>query len=105
MNARIFDRNWSHYDFHNVVFQPQGMSVEALQAGHDWVTHEFYRPWRIARRLARHAKRPQGLGSLFYHAAINFAYYGRTVCWNIKGWNPAEERKLIFDLLPQLSKA
>jgi len=105
MSSRIFDRNWSHYDFHNVVFQPQGMSAEALQAGHDWVTYEFYRPWRIAKRLARHAKRPRGLASLFHHAAINFAYYGRTVCWNIKGWNPAKERKLIFDLVPQLSKA
>jgi len=81
------------------------MAAEALQAGHDWVTHEFYRPWRIAKRLARHVKRPRGLTTLVYHAAINFAYYGRTVCWNIKGWDPAEEKKVIFDLVHQLGKA
>jgi len=96
MKDRILDRNWSHYDFHHVVFQPRGMSVETLQAGHDWVTREFYRPWRIARRLARHVKRPCGVATLPYHAAINFAYYGRVVRWNIRGWNPVadEDRTL-----------
>ncbi|MFH1741679.1 MAG: radical SAM protein [bacterium] len=91
MENRIFDRNWTHYDFHHVVFEPRGMSAEALQAGHDWVTREFYRPWRIARRLARHAKRPHGLATMPYHAAINFAYYGRVVRWHFRGWDPEKE--------------
>jgi radical SAM superfamily enzyme YgiQ (UPF0313 family) len=87
---RILDRNWSHYDFHHVVFEPHGMSAEALQAGHDWVTYEFYRPRRIAKRLARHAARPNGIKTLPYVAAVNLAYYGRTVRWHIRGWNPQE---------------
>jgi len=87
--ARITDRDWSHYDFHHVVFEPRRMSAEELQAGHDWVTREFYRPWRIARRLARMALRPRGWRALPYAAAINLAYYGRTVRWNIRGRDPA----------------
>ena len=94
MEDRILDRNWSHYDFHHVVFQPLGMSAETLQAGHDWVTREFYRPWRIARRLARHVNRHHGLATFPYHAGINLAYYGRVVRWNIGGWNPVGEEVL-----------
>ncbi len=89
MKNRLTDLNWSHYDFHNVVFQPRLMSACDLQAGHDWVTHQFYRPWNILRRLWRHALRPGGLATLPYMAAISFGYYGRTVRWNIRGWNPA----------------
>ena len=55
---RIFDRNWEDYDFHHTVFQPAHMSSRDLQAGHDWVTRQFYRPWRIVRRLWRHLQRP-----------------------------------------------
>jgi radical SAM superfamily enzyme YgiQ (UPF0313 family) len=90
MAPRILDRDWSHYDFHRVVFEPERMSAEALQAGHDWVTREFYRPWRIARRLARRAVLPRGLPTMAPAAAINAAYYGRVARWHIRGWNPAE---------------
>lgn len=76
MGDRILDRNWAHYDFHHVVFQPSRMSVEALQAGHDWLTREFYRPWRVARRLWRLAVRPRSARVLPYAAAINAAYTG-----------------------------
>ncbi|MBN1268200.1 MAG: B12-binding domain-containing radical SAM protein [Kiritimatiellae bacterium] len=92
MQARLTDRDWAHYDFHSVVFQPAGMDAASLQAGHDWVTREFYRPWRILRRLWRHALRPGGVGPLVYLAAINFAYYGRVVRWGIRGCNPAAKR-------------
>ena len=91
MRERILDRNWAHYDFHHVVFEPTGMSAESLQAGHDWVTHEFYKPWRIARRMARWVRRPRGWKTLPYMAAINMAYYGRSRRWGIRGWNPAME--------------
>lgn len=66
-------------------------AVEAMQAGHDWITREFYRPWRIARRLAWHSRRPRSWSTWPYVAAVNLAYYGRTVTWGIRGWNPAEE--------------
>lgn len=87
---RIFDRDWADYDFHHAVFQPAKMSPRDLQAGHDWVTYQFYRPWRILRRLWRHLRRPGAWASLPYLAAVNAAYRGRIVGWQIRGWNPAE---------------
>jgi radical SAM superfamily enzyme YgiQ (UPF0313 family) len=86
---RIVDHDWAHYDFHHAVFRPAGMSRAALQAGHDWVTHEFYRPWRIARRLWRYARRPDGLAMMRHVAAVNLAYYGRIRRWGIRGSDPA----------------
>ena len=65
------------------------MSPRDLQAGHDWATSEFYSPWRILRRLWRHLRRPGAWTSLPYLAAVNAAYYGRTLRWRIRGWNPA----------------
>ncbi|MDP6524388.1 MAG: radical SAM protein [Kiritimatiellia bacterium] len=86
---RLRDHDWSHYDFHRVVFQPKHMTIDQLQQGHDWITHEFYRPWRIARRFVRHALRPGGSGTTKYLAAINMAYWGRIRTWGIKGKDPA----------------
>lgn len=91
MTERVLDRNWAHYDFHHVVFQPWGMSAEALQAGHDWVTRQFYRPWRIARRLARALVRPRFWRGWLYIAALNLAFYSRVRQWHIRGWDPAAE--------------
>lgn len=90
MRERIFDRDWSHYDYHHVVFEPRRMTARQLQEGHDWVTHQFYRPWRIARRLARMALRPDRR-ALHYAAAINAAYYGRTLRWKIRGRDPERD--------------
>ncbi len=94
MASRIHERDWSNYDYHHVVFRPARMTAEQLQAGHDWVTRKFYRPWRIARRLARMALRPGGLRILKYAAALNAAYYGRTVRWNIRGYDPRGSSRL-----------
>lgn len=90
MQDRILDRNWAHYDFHHAVFTPWAMSAESLQAGHDWVTREFFRPGRILRRVRRHLRRPRAWESLPYVLAVNLAYYGRVLRWHIRGWNPAE---------------
>ena len=87
MRERIIDRDWSHYDYHHVVFEPRLMTASELQTGHDWVTHQFYRPWRIARRLARMARRADRR-ALAHAAAINGAYYGRTLRWGIRGEDP-----------------
>ena len=91
MKDRLTDGDWSHYDFHHAVFRPKYMSAADLQAGHDWVTHQFYRPWRMVRRMWRHAFRPGGLASLPYLAAVNLAYYGRTFRWKIRGRDPARQ--------------
>jgi hypothetical protein len=50
---RIVDRNWAHYDFRNVVFEPKNMSRQELKKGHDWVLRGFYSVRSISRRLAR----------------------------------------------------
>lgn len=91
MRDRILDTNWGHYDFHHVVFQPRRLSAESLQAGHDWMTREFYSPARISKRLARWTVQKRGLSTLPYAAAINLAYFGRIRTWHIKGWNPNNE--------------
>ena len=100
MEGRILDRNWQHYDFHHAVFEPRGMSAESLQAGHDWVTREFYRPWRIARRLAWRMRWPRGIQTTPYAFAMNMAYYGRTWRWGICGWDPADETYSLPSIFP-----
>lgn len=47
--GRITDRDWSHYDFSHVVFEPLRMSAAQLRAGHDRVLTEFY-SWKSAGR-------------------------------------------------------
>jgi radical SAM superfamily enzyme YgiQ (UPF0313 family) len=91
MQLRIFERHWENYDFHSVVFQPKNMSAASLQAGHDWITREFYRPWHIISRIWRHLRRKRGLAGLPYLAAVNMAYYGRVINWRIRGFNPAAQ--------------
>jgi len=51
--GRIFDRDWSHYDFGHVVFEPLHMSRETLDLGVAWISREFYSRRRVARRVAR----------------------------------------------------
>jgi len=97
MQDRIFDYDWSKYDFHNAVFNPKKMTARELKAGHDWVTCEFYRPGRIAKRLLRHVARPRGLKTMIYVAALNLAYYGRVATWKIKGWDPAIDRRKAYE--------
>jgi radical SAM superfamily enzyme YgiQ (UPF0313 family) len=50
--GRIVDRDWSHYDFRHVVFEPRKMSRAALRAGHDWVLSRFYSAPAVLSRLA-----------------------------------------------------
>lgn len=51
--GRIFDKDWSRYDFSHVVFEPKRMSVKSLKEGHDRVLCAFYSKRSIARRLGR----------------------------------------------------
>jgi radical SAM superfamily enzyme YgiQ (UPF0313 family) len=92
MRQRIIVRDWSKYDFHHPVFTPSNMTLDQLQAGHDWVTSRFYRPGRILRRMLRHLKRPRTWETLKYILALNLAYHGRIRSWRIRGWNPGRHR-------------
>ena len=49
--GRIFDKDWSHYDFNHVVFEPLHMSCETLNKGVSWVLREFHTRKRVARRV------------------------------------------------------
>lgn len=51
--GRIFDKDWSHYDFNHVVFEPRQMSREALDKGVSWVLRQFHTRRAIARRAWR----------------------------------------------------
>jgi len=51
--GRITDRNWAHYDFGHVVFEPKQMSAATLKAGHDRVLAQFYSWKNSAGRFLR----------------------------------------------------
>jgi radical SAM superfamily enzyme YgiQ (UPF0313 family) len=51
--GRIFDKDWSLYDFGHIVFEPKHMSPRMLKAGTDWVQSHFYSRKSISRRLWR----------------------------------------------------
>jgi len=89
MKDRIIDNDWSHYDFHHVVFRPQRMTAQALQQGHDWLTREFYRPWRIVRRIARLLASLRTWRVVPFSLGLNLAYLGRVIRWRIQGALPA----------------
>ncbi len=95
MKNRIIDFDWSRYDFHHAVFQPENMSEEDLKDGHDWITQRFYSPGRIIRRAWRYMWRPKGLSTLLFLIGVNLAYYGRVRAWKIKGRNPAFSQKAV----------
>ena len=51
--GHILDKDWSHYDFGHVVYQPQHMSRETLDKGVAWVQRQFYARHRITHRAWR----------------------------------------------------
>jgi radical SAM superfamily enzyme YgiQ (UPF0313 family) len=51
--GRILDRDWAHYDFGHVVYEPLHMSCETLDHGVAWVQKGFYARRAIARRTWR----------------------------------------------------
>ena len=50
---RIIDKDWSHYDFFHVVFEPKKMTREMLHAGTAWIQQQFYSSKNILRRIRR----------------------------------------------------
>lgn len=70
--GRIFDRDWSHYDGHFVVFRPRNMSPWELQGLILWAYRRFYAPRR-------------GIEALLRGRWTNVApmFYGR---WIIRRW-------------------
>jgi hypothetical protein len=89
MKKRIIDGNFEHYDYRHVVFEPKRMRPEQLQSGADWVIRSYYAPWRIIKRTVRWLCTPKGWSHFIYPFVLNWAYFGRTVAFGIKGYNPA----------------
>ena len=75
--GRIVDRDWSHYDFRHVVFDPQRMSRDDLQAGHDWVLAGFYSCRRGLARVLREIRYLPLSTILLGTAPLNHAYRHR----------------------------
>ena len=67
--GRVVTKDWSQYKS-NIVFEPNLMSRELLQKGHDWVWREFYSLPSIWRRvgIARHNLLILWATNLFYRA-------------------------------------
>lgn len=49
--GRIITKDWSKYDFSDVVFEPKNMSHSMLKDGHDWVLREFYSRRSVLKRI------------------------------------------------------
>jgi radical SAM superfamily enzyme YgiQ (UPF0313 family) len=86
--GRIRTRDWAHYDFGHVVFEPEHLSPDLLRAGHAWVQRRFYSWPSTWRRIARgfgwlgpavalHALLPLNLGYRLRHRAFGTFEKGR----------------------------
>ncbi len=86
--ARIIDRDWSHYDFRHCVIRPARMTPQQLQDGADWLYRQFYRLDRIILRTARSAFT---LGTLpaYLIWRLNLTYRYDNIHERIIGRNPA----------------
>jgi radical SAM superfamily enzyme YgiQ (UPF0313 family) len=51
--GRIIDRNWAHYDYHHVVFEPRLMSRDELEVGFIKMMNSFFSFRSIFKRLSR----------------------------------------------------
>ncbi len=76
---RILTRDWDLYDGQHVVFQPKGMTVEQLQAGHEAAWKKTYSWAAITKRLCGSRTRPfvaiaSNLGYRFYAQHLDTHY-------------------------------
>jgi radical SAM superfamily enzyme YgiQ (UPF0313 family) len=90
--GRIVDRDWSHYDFRHVVFEPQSMSRHALQAGHDWVLANFYSSRAVLSRVL-HEFRYLPLSTIMLASGpLNYGYRRRLKTDRTWRFEPPVER-------------
>ena len=77
--GRIRTEDWTKYDGQHVVYEPEGMSAEALQEGTRQAWEDTYKITSIARRLFRSRTRPMlsiasNLGYRFYANRLDRYY-------------------------------
>jgi hypothetical protein len=73
-DGRIFDKNWSHYDFNYVVFEPAHMSPATLDAGVAWVVREFHTASRVTTRVRKSLRYLNPLVVLAGEVPINLGF-------------------------------
>jgi radical SAM superfamily enzyme YgiQ (UPF0313 family) len=66
--GRILTRDWSKYDYGNVVFKPKLMEPEVLEEGALWTAREFYSRSSIISRFAYNWRHP------LTYAVMNASY-------------------------------
>ena len=76
-SGRLVEEDWEKYDFSHVVFEPQQMSRQTLQDGHDWLLSRFYSRAAIARRLFRELAYLCPATILVATAPLNLSYRRR----------------------------
>jgi radical SAM superfamily enzyme YgiQ (UPF0313 family) len=75
--GRIIDRDWGHYDFRHVVFEPALLSRGDLLQGHDWVLQQFYSRISIKNRFLRELRYLQPSTMLRTTIPLNLSYRSR----------------------------
>jgi radical SAM superfamily enzyme YgiQ (UPF0313 family) len=65
---RLTTNNWDLYDTRHVVYQPIGITPEALKTGYDWAYREFYRWSNIFTAARAHRSSKHSLKHLAYSA-------------------------------------
>jgi radical SAM superfamily enzyme YgiQ (UPF0313 family) len=66
--GRLTTRNWDLYDTRHVVYQPSGITPEALKAGYDWSYRAFYEWGAIFKGAAAHRSLKHSIKHLAYSA-------------------------------------
>ena len=66
--GRLTTKNWDLYDTRHVVYQPMGLTPEALKAGYDWSYRAFYEWGAIFKAAAAHQSPKHALKHLAYSA-------------------------------------
>jgi radical SAM superfamily enzyme YgiQ (UPF0313 family) len=68
IEGRLRTDDWDLYDTRNIVFEPKGMSAEALKSGYEWAYREFYSWAIIYRSSQQHVVLNQSLRNFSYSA-------------------------------------
>jgi radical SAM superfamily enzyme YgiQ (UPF0313 family) len=66
--GRLTTTNWDLYDTRHVVYQPMGLTPQALKAGYDWSYRAFYEWDSIFQAAAAHQSAKHALKHLAYSA-------------------------------------
>lgn len=97
--GRIFDKNWSHYDFFHVVYEPLLMDAETLHKGTAWLQREFYSYKNISKRIIRSSRYIKPGLLMRTVIPLNFGYRTKLSAYGAfklgKTFNPIRTKSLV----------